>query len=262
MPQTASYVEFNISEPPIGHDRKRTISVYGFEEQRLGTREIRPLSFKGRVGETEGYGKPYEELFNGGSLTLGEEAALFNLYLLAQRGLVELPEPQRAYLTHKFDRIGYGNILHTVVDFDNGDASMPIKHDSDRRVLLIDRPELLVVENGRIKEVKAGEIDPKPKLWPGSGYVGRTCDGAYDPDGVPLETWETRGQAESRWIDAGADQDFAKDAVSYAWSRGEGQGKAIVGRRFFVRGSGRFDLYADGYPGDRDGGVGRSPVGR
>lgn len=257
MKKSGSYVKFDVSEPPIGHEPDR--SVYGFKAQPRD-RDILPLVFKGSVGEIEGYGKSFEELFREDSLTAGEEIALFNVYLLEKKGLVKLTNPQKEYLNHKFDRVGYGNILETVADFDNGDKSMPKRKDPDRRILLIDRPELLVVEDGIIKEVRGGER--KPKLWPGNGYVGRTCDGPYDSDGVPMETWSTRKQAEQTWLSAGADIDFAKDAVSYAWSRDESQGKAVLSRRFFARVSGRFCLDADGDPGTRLGVVGRSPVSR
>ena len=127
------------------------------------------------------------------------------------------------------------------------------------RVLLINRPELLVVENGMIKEVHGGER--VPTLWPENGYVGRTPNGAYTSNG-PIETWPTREQAQQTWIDVGADEKFARDAVSYSWARNEGQGKAVVYRGFFNRDYGLFDLDAGGDPRDGYGMVGRIPASR
>ncbi|MBI5061771.1 MAG: hypothetical protein HZB67_05665 [Candidatus Aenigmarchaeota archaeon] len=253
--KTTSYVRFDVSELPVGHEPERTVKAYGFAEPE--PRVLKPLSFTGQVGEIVDYGSPFGDLFKEGSLTLGESAALFNAYLSAKRGLWEPTKGQREYLDHLFDRIGYGHVCQTVVDFNNGDKSNLVK-EGCKRVLLIDSPELLVVENGVIKEAKGGER--KPKLWPQNGYVGRTCDGSYDPDGVPLETWETRKQAEQTWLDVGADQEFATDAVSHTWAREEDQGIAVVYRGFFGSGDGRFVLDADGGPGSRGGSVGRVPA--
>ena len=170
-----------------------------------------------------------------------------------------------AYLNHKFDRLGYGNILQTVVDYDavNSDdrvRSLKKGKDSDRRVLLINRPNKIVTENGIIIKVNG---EGKPKLWPEPGYAGRTCDGAYDEDGIPRETWPTREQAEETWPqDTKDSREFATDAVSYAYARNEGEGKAVVYRWFFSRADGRFDLFACRNPRNGNDGVGRSPVSR
>ncbi|MBL7206542.1 MAG: hypothetical protein ISS36_03010 [Candidatus Aenigmarchaeota archaeon] len=254
-----SGVYFNMSELPLGHEERKTVKTYGFEEQTLKPRDLKPLSFEGTVSETEGYGKTFEDLFKEGSLTLGGEVALFNIYLLSRRGAIGLTEPQREYLSHKFDRIGHGNILETVVDFDNGDKSKPAP-EGYKRVLLINRPELLVIENGIIKEVKGGER--KPKLWPANGYAERTCDGSYDEDGVPIKTNPDRKTAERTWVDIGADEEFARDAVSYSWGRNEYEGKVIMSRRFFNSDSGRFYLDADRNPDAGNSRIGRSPVSR
>ncbi len=258
--KAVQYVEFDVSLLPVGHEPERVVKIYGFDEQRLGPREIKPVSFKGRVGEIEGYGQPYDDLFKEGSLTQGEAWRLFNAYLSARRGLWKPTPEQAKYLNHLFDRVGYGNILETVIDFDSGDRSKPANEGS-RRVLQINRPELLVVENGIIKEVKGGER--KPKNWPANGYVGRTCDGAYDEDGVPIKTWPRREQAEATWPqDTKENREFAQDAVSYAYARNEGGGKAVVLRGFFDRGGGRFGLCAGGGPWGGDDGIGRSPASR
>ncbi len=93
--KTASYVEFDVSELPVGHDKQRITEVYGFKRQEMEPRELKPLSFKGRVMEIEGYEKPFGDLFKKGSLALDEEVALFNVYLLSRMGLVKLTEPQK-----------------------------------------------------------------------------------------------------------------------------------------------------------------------
>ena len=258
MAKTASYVEFDLSLPLVGYVKERTEDVHGFEKQSLGPRQLKSLSFKGSVGEIEGYGTPFGALFNEGSLTLGESAALFNAYLLARRGLWTPTKPQKEYLDHLFDRVCYGNILQTVVDFNNGKKSKPAK-EGYKRVLVIDRPKL-VVKNGIITKVEGGQV--KPKLWPKNGYVGRSCDGSYDTDGVPFETWETREQAEQTWLDVGADRQFAQDAVSYSWSRNEGDGIALVVRRFFYRDDGRFYLSANWNPDSGNDDIGRVPLNR
>ena len=74
-------------------------------------------------------------------------AALFNAYLLEKRGKLNLTEAQKRRLGEYFDTQFQGNVCDTFIDHDNGDKSMAKRNDSDRRVLLIDRPELLVVEN-------------------------------------------------------------------------------------------------------------------
>ena len=255
MPKITQYVDFNVSELPIGHDVSRTIQTYGFRQQVLEPREVHPREFRGRIGEIEGHGS-YGKLFRQGSLTQGEQAALWNAYLLHKKGAIELSEPQIKYLDSMFDRVGYGNVLETIIDFDNGDRSMKAPPGS-RRVLMINRPNDFSVKNGQIAEVNGGER--KPKIWSANGYVARTCDGPYDEDGFPILTLPTRQESEQTWLDAGADQEFASMAVSYAWSRNEGQGKAIVRRGFFIPVGGRFNLGAYSNPDVRDDEVGRVP---
>src|SRR3989338_3877162 len=109
MVRTSKYVDFDISLLPVGHEPIRT--VYGFDTK---TSQARPLSFRGSIGEISGLGKPYGELFSEGTLTLGENAALWNLYLAEKRGLVKLPKAKKEYLDNIFGRGGYGNILETV----------------------------------------------------------------------------------------------------------------------------------------------------
>ena len=254
----AQYVEFDVSELPVGHEPER--KVYGFEST---PRIVRPLAFEGRIGELEDRGKLFGDLLTKEEgreyATAGDMAALFNIYLLEKRGLFKPTGEQRQMLGRYFDEIVQGNTCDTVVDFDNGDRSKTAP-EGYRRVLLINRPELLVVENGRIKEVKGGER--KPKLWPVDGYVGRTCDGSYDEDGVPRKTWPTRPEAEQTWTDVQADKNFANAAVSYSWAREEGQGIAIVVRRFFNHDDGRFYLIASRNPDDWNDDVGRVPLSR
>lgn len=241
MPEIASCVKFDINLLPIGHTR----GVYDFEAH---PRALEPLAFNGGVGNLEDRSHPYGDLFQpaDGRLyaTLGDMAALWNAYLSAKRGLFKPTDGQRALLAQYFDRTDRGNVCMTIIDYDHGDPSMKKRHDSDRRVLLINSPERVVFEGRRITEVIGG--DAKPKLWPDLGFAGRTCDGSYDEDGVPLETWTTREQAERTWTTIGDDPVFAKKAVSYVWSRIRRQGKAIVIRTFLDHDMGHFHLDADG----------------
>src|SRR3989338_8030438 len=152
--KTASYVEFDVSELPVGASKG---GIVGLDV----SREPQPLSFKGRVREIEGYGKSFGELFQEGidgdpSLALDQEAKLWNAYLSAQRGLWKPTEGQMAYLNHKFDRHSYGNILQTIVDYDavnydteegEGVRALEKRKDSDRRVLLINRPDEVVTKD-------------------------------------------------------------------------------------------------------------------
>jgi len=127
------------------------------------------------------------------------------------------------------------------VDYDNGDRGLKKPNDSYSSVLWIVEPEEFDVDGNRWK---ANGGDAKNKVIPASGYVGRTCDGAYDPDGAPFETWNKRAQAEKTWTDRGFDPEFARKAVSYFYSRNEGQGTTVVDRWFFNDDYGRFNLVA------------------
>ncbi len=275
------HVEFDVSLLPVGHELERAVKIYSLEEQRLEPRELKPISFKGRVRGMVSYGTPFGWLFQEGidghtSLTIDEEMALANAYLSTLCGLWKPTEDQLAYLNHKFDRIGYGNILQTIVDFDavgydndEGESVRALKKrkDSDRRVLLINRPDEVVTEDTIIVQVKGGER--VPTIWPEPGYVGRTPAGAYTSRGVPILTLPTREEAEATWPhDTEANIKFAKDAVSHVYVGNEGQGKAFVICKFFDRYSGRFELSTFENPSSRCNGssrnrglwIGRSPV--
>jgi len=240
MPQTMSTVYFNVREFPI---YASTGDVVGLSTER----SLIPLQFEGDVGaEITDLGKQYKELHKG-SITAGDEVALFNAYLLSELGRFEPTAEQRRVLDYLFNQKGRGNVCNNGVDYNNGDKSLKKPNDSYRSVLWIVEPEDFVLENGIWKAV-GGEA--KNKIIPDSGYVGRTCDGAYDPYGPPYKTWETREQAEKTWTDAGFSQEFAVKAVSYFYSRNEGAGTAVVGRRYWDDDVGRFYLYADRDPDD------------
>ena len=252
MARTVSSVYFKVSELPVGALAGR---IVGLDNER----ETHPLEFEGEVAPkitdfSETYGKLHR-----GSITAGDEAALFNAYLLRQLGKFEPDEDQAGVLDYLFGQAGRGNVCNNGVDYNNGDGEAKRPNDSYRSVLWVNEPDGFELSDD-VWVPKGGES--KPKVIPASGYVGRTQDGAYDPDGAPFETWNSRELAEQTWTSAGFTPEFASMAVSYFRSRNEGEGTAVVVRWYWVGDLGRFFLDADWYPDYRYPYVGRLSASR
>ena len=222
--------------------------IVGLKEER--TPEYR--TFEGQVKpEITGKGRPYKELCKN-TITAGEAASLFNTYLLRELDALEgteLDEEQSEILDFLFERIGKGFVCANGVDYDRGDKKAKKPNETYRSVLWVTKPDDFEFSDGIWKPV-CGE--GKPKVIPAPGFVGLTSEGAYDSDGAPLETWDTREQAERTWTSRGFPEDFAKIAVSYSFSREEGQGTSALSCGCWGGYGGRFDL---GAYGDPDGGL-------
>lgn len=240
------------------------IRVYGAGDlNRLNTFE-----FEGKMDTEIGdYGKPLHDLHKG-SIALRDQATLFQAYLLSELGEnLELSEEVKNAVFQLFDKRGYGNVTDDACDYNNGDSRLKKVKPTDRAVRWIIHPkqfrqtnngwEALLEENSEIHNI----------LVPKTGHVELTVDGAYRPDtGTPFSTVESRKEAEKSWTGRGFDPEFAEKAVSYFYSREEGNGTVAVGRWFSYAVGGRFDVYAGDGPDFRDSFIGsflasRSPSG-
>ena len=139
--RTAPYLKFDLSPPRVG-----ARGFVGFDS----TGELSPISYRGSVGALEDYGQPYSDLWKG-SITAGDELALFNAWLLKKRGQFKPTGDQRKVLAGLFEKIGQGNVCDNVVDYSNGDKAMSKPNDSYRRALWVVRPVDIDWESGRVK---------------------------------------------------------------------------------------------------------------
>jgi hypothetical protein len=204
-----------------------------------------PFEFKGQVAEEIGrYGEPLKDIHKG-SISLRDEATLFQAYLLSELGEYAPPEEIQGVIKHLFERTGYGNVTDNACDYDNGNKGLKKVKKTDRRVRWIPHPERFErTEDGW--KAAIGEDGFVHILVPESGYVEMTCDGLYRPDtGTPYSTTNNRAKSEKSLTDRGFSPEFAKLAVSYFYSREEGKGTAAVVRWFSKADDGRFDVSAD-----------------
>jgi len=229
------------------------IEVYGVGD----LNRIKPFEFDGRI-ETEIYafGKSYYELHSD-SISLSDEATLFQIYLLSELG--ENPEIPKdvMYLIHKlFNTQGYGNVTNDACDYDNGKKLRKVK-DTDRSVRWINQPAGFERTEEGWRLLLGEDSELYCILVPESGYVELTDNGAYRPDtGTPFSTLKTRKEDERSWIKRGFSQEFAEKAVSCFYSREEGRGTSAVVRWFDYTDNGRFNVGADYGPNGRSLGVG------
>lgn len=236
------------------------LKVYGAGD----LNRIMPFSFDGEVADQIGsYGKEFRELHKG-SITLGEQAALFNWYLASELGEApEMPEDVKDTVYMLFDKIGYGNVTDDACDYDGGQKGLKKVKDTDRSVRWIIRPEGFEKGENRWSAKLGENSNIRYITIPETGYVELTVDGPYRPDtGTPFSTVSTRKEAEKSWTKRGFDPEFARKAVSRFWSREEGQGTASVGRWCNDDGGGRFNVSADDGPGFWNLYIGSLPVSR
>ena len=130
-PKTVSYVEFDISELPVGAS---VGGVVGLDSQRAQT----PLAFRGRVArELESLGQPYSELHKS-SIILGDGIALWNAYQLYRLGKFKPTEEQQAFFDYLFERDSR-IVCDNAVDYnDHGDLK---SREDFSRVAVITQPD-------------------------------------------------------------------------------------------------------------------------
>ena len=220
---------------PMIEVRTRNYGVGSVE----GLRTVEPYEFEGLVAKEmprDSLGKPYKDIHSH-SMVLADQAALWNMYLLSRLGRVKLPQDVAEVLSYLFERKGHGNVTDDLCDYDNGKAGLTKAKPTDRSVKWIQRP--------------VGDREEHYILVPAPGYVELTNDGAYNPEtGTPFST-DTRAKAEKSWTNRGFSPTFAKLAVSYFYSRKEGEGTAAVYRWYNLDDYGRFDISASRDPGSR-----------
>ena len=253
--KTASYVEFDISELPVGSSRGR---VVGLDVERNPT----PLAFRGKVAtESEGFGDQYQNLHKG-SIVLGDELALWNAYQMERLGKFKPTKEQKAVFDYLFERRGWGNVVDNAVDY-NDHGKLTAK-EGFSRALIITQPDGFKFNNeSNLWEPVLGDNSKVEHLHlPKSGYVKLTNDGSYHPSGFPFDTSQTRVEAEQSWVDKGFTQEFATFAVSYFWSRQENTGTSAVDRWFWLGDDGRFSVDAYRNPDGRNDGLGRFSASR
>ena len=257
MTSTISRVYFKVSELPIGAIEGGRIMGLDSPPNRL-----KPLAYEGKVGtEMESFGGQYSDLHND-SIILGDELALWNAYLLEKRGKVKPTDEQRRVFSYLFDESGKGNVCDNAVNYNDHGGLKPKKGYSRAAVIIHPEDFTLNRETG-LWESSLGEASKVDHLHlPRTGYVRLTNDGSYHPSGFPFDTAESRAEAEQSWTDRGFDPEFATLAVSYFWSRGEGQGASAVDGWYNGAGVGRFDVDADRNPDGRSPVIGRLPVSR
>jgi hypothetical protein len=210
--------------------------------------------------EITGYGKEFKDLHKG-SITLGEQAALWNAYLMSERGELDLGEAKDAIYS-LFGNLGTGNVTDDACNYDGGEKLRKL-NDSDRSVEWIIRPEAFEKKGGIWQARLGPKSDVRHILVPAPGYVALTCDGSYRPDtGTPFTTVKSRTEAEKSWIDRGYSPEFANKAVSYFYSRNENEGMAAVWRRFSGGDYGRFVVFAVRNPDFRSSDIGSLGVSR
>jgi len=234
------------------------IRIYGVGD----LNRLMPFEFEGQVAaEIGSYGKPLKDIHKG-SISLAEEATLFEAYLLSELDEYTPSEETRGVIKHLFERMGRGNVTDDACDYDNGDKRMKKARPTDRRVRWIPHPEGFEKADGVWKAI-IGEDGFKDILVPETGYVEMTCDGLYRPDtGTPFSTAKSRERAEKSLTDRGFSPDFARKAVSYFYSRNEGEGTAAVVRWFGSADGGRFFVFTDYVPDGRSPSVGSFPASR
>jgi hypothetical protein len=245
-----------ISEVPV------IMRIYGAGDL---TKSV-PYVFEGKIGsEIVRYGERFCRIHKG-SITLGDQAVLFNAYLLSELGEMRLPENLELIIHRLFEERGRGNVVDNACDYDNVDRGIKKVKPTDRSVLWTIRPDKFARTGLKWKVVLGATSEQYPTLAPESGFVELTVDGAFMPEeglptrprGVPFSTVKTRRDAEESWTKRGFTQEFAAKAVSYFSSRGEREGIAAIVRKYSPNG-GRFCIRAD-YDPDGYSDIGSFPM--
>jgi len=184
-----------------------------------------------------------------GEITLADQNALFQRYLEHKFNGVVLPDDVRD-VCYRLFRMHGGNKTSTVVDYDRKDHVMKKTKDTDRRVTVIVKASKFWRDaDGTVKYKPAEDSEVLDAVLPAPGYTEWTRDGDRDPrTGFAFSTNLDRSRAVKTWTDNGFPEDFAKEIVSYQFTRNEGEGAAGVDRRHFGGDGGRFNVGADWCP--------------
>lgn len=217
------------------------IEIYGVGD----LNRLVPFEFEGEIGkEIENYGEPLIDIHNL-SITLRDQATLFQAYLLSELGELTLPEDVKGVLKYLFEKKGR-NVTDDVCIYGEGIKGMKKVKETDMPVLWVPSPYTVRVTGDERKIEIYGE--PHRILIPETGYVEHTVDGAYRPDtGTPFSTVPTREEAEESWVKKGFPPEIARKAVSYFW-RMEGKvekGIAFVTRDYYDDEEGPFSITVD-----------------
>ena len=233
-------ISFNISEYPVGASR----GVIGLDT----ARNLVPLGFKGKTAAERGdFGKQYKDLHKG-SITIQEDLALWNAYLMAELGKYEPTENQRKVFDHLYNVFGKGHVCDNAVDYSDYGSLQP--KNGYARAAIFTHPEgFKFNKESGLWEASQGDGEMIHGYIPKTGFPELTNDGAYNPEtGFPFST-ASKEQAEASYTNRGFSPEFARMAVSKSWSREEGAGVKIVGRYCSdVWDIGRFGLYANSDP--------------
>lgn len=230
-----------------------TLRTYGLGDER----EAEPFFFEGKVASDLMWRNSSFYRLHKGGIMLGEQAALYNAYLLRVQGLMKGDKGLDEVLYAMFERRGLGNVTDDACDLDN----------YDRRILRsktkpTDRAVRWIFHPGRFRGnlVDGYEAVPGPHsrsvdmIVPKTGYVELTSEGSYRPDtGTPFSTVETRAEAVKSWTRRGFDEQFAEETVSTWFCGDEGceHGTYAVIRwadspdRPYERRGGPFDICAE-----------------
>ena len=153
-----------------------------------------PFEYHGEIAkEITNMGKQFKDIHKG-SISLKDQATLFQAYLLSEEGLLELSGDVKGVLKYLFDDMkGFGNVTDDACNYNDGDKGMKKVKDSDKRVQWIRHPKKFFETGDEWKANLGDESKVKNILVPETGYVEKTCDGAYRPDtGTPFSTVDNR----------------------------------------------------------------------
>ncbi len=145
--------------------------------------------------------------------------------------------------------MGSGNVTDDACDYDHGGRLRKVR-ETDRSVRWIVHPDGFE-QGAHGWEAKVGDdSEVHYILVPKSGYVEMTVDGAYHPRlGIPFATLPRKEAAIMSWIKKGFDPGFAANAVSFFYSRAEGEGTTPVVRSCDNEiATGRFTIIANSTP--------------
>jgi len=236
---------------PAEQEKKNLIEVQRIEIYGAGDlHRIAPFIYEGHVGsEITGFGKQFKDI-HADSITLGDQAALFQAYLARELGEYQPPKELGKVLDYLFNEIGRSNFTNDACDYDNGKNLRKAKP-SDRSVRWIVRPDKFEFVDDKWQAVLGEDSNVYRILVPEGGYMELTNDGFVRPDtGTPFSTVPSREEAEKSWTSRGYDRKFAQKVVSRFWSKSEGQGTTSVIRWYDTADGGRFDVYAYYDPDD------------
>jgi hypothetical protein len=193
-----------------------------------------------------------------GSMTLGDQAALFNAYMYSLLFEYELPAGMGSQVNQLFGEAGVGTVANNACDFDNGDIGLVKPKNTDAPVMWTVYPHEFV-RMGEGWMIKTGEASEQfPSHLPKSGYAEMTFDGYLMPEsgrssrprGVPFSTVNTKKAAVDSWVRAGFQEDLANELVSYFSIRRDRRGVAVVIRHNDYARKGPFSTTVTQYPDD------------